>query len=351
MNIKELAKSFVRNPNRERRARHKSLLNYKNGKFQNIEDTPFFTGKGNLLSAIIERMKIPSDASPKSEIPHQFTDIKALDSTENVLIWFGHSSYFMQVDGKKILVDPILCGHASPFSWMTKSFAGSDVYKASDIPAIDFLFITHDHWDHLDYQTVEALKNQTSKVICGLGVGQHFEYWGWEKKKIEEHNWGDRVDLGNGFQVNYTPARHFGGRSFRRNTTLWTSFVLTTPTFRIFIGGDSGYGKHFKEIGEQFGSFDLAILECGQYNEKWVLVHSFPEETVKAAKDLGAKCFLPVHHSKFLLAQHSWYEPLERVTVSAETNKTPVLTPLIGEKVKLENLLQQSFCQWWKRNL
>lgn len=314
---------------------YEGLSNYKNGKFQNLEDTPLFTGRGNILSMILERLKIPADASPKEEIPHFFTDLKALDKAENVLVWMGHSSYFMQVDGKTILVDPVLCGHASPFSWMTKSFAGSDVYQTKDIPEIDFLFISHDHWDHLDYQTVEVLKPRVGKVICGLGVGQHFEYWGWDKEIIEEHNWGDKVDLGNGFRVEYTTARHFGGRSFKRNATLWTSFVLTTPSFRFFLGGDSGYGAHFKEIGKQFGSFDLAILECGQYNEKWALVHSFPEETVKAAKDLGAKCFLPVHHSKFLLAQHPWKEPLERVKVSAETNKIPVLTPLIGEKITL----------------
>ncbi len=351
MSIKELWKSFGKNPSKERRAKYLSLSNYKNGKFQNIENTAFFTGKGSILSAIWERMKMPPDASPKNEIPHQFTDIKALDSTENVLIWLGHSSYFMQIDGKRILIDPVLCGNASPFTWMSKNFAGSDVYKVSDMPAIDFLFISHDHWDHLDYQTVEVLKNRTKKVICGLGVGQHFEYWGWSNKQIEEHNWGDTVDLGNGFQVDFTTARHFGGRTYKRNATLWTSFVLTTPSFRIFLGGDSGYGTHFKEIGEKFGSFDLAILECGQYNEKWEMVHSFPEETVKAAIDLNTKCFLPVHHSKFLLAQHAWFEPLERVVAAAETNKTPILTPMIGEKVKLENLLQQSFCQWWREKL
>ncbi|PVD52407.1 hypothetical protein DC498_09885 [Terrimonas sp.] len=112
--------------------------------------------------------------------------------------------------------------------------------------------------------------------------------------------------------------------------------------------GDSGYGTHFKRIGEQFGPFDLAVLKCGQYNEKWAFVHSFPEDTVKAASDLRAKCFLPVHHSRFLLAQHNWFEPLERVTALAEANKLPVLTLLIGEKVKLDNLLRQSFYQWWK---
>ncbi len=152
---------FWGNPDRQRKMYFNSLQNYKNRIFWNIENTPFFIGKGSILSIILERMKIPSNASPQKEISHQFTDIKVLDMAENVLIWLGHSSYFIQIDGKKILVDPVLCEHVMPFSKKVKSFADSDIYKVSDIPAIEFLFISHDHGDHLDYQTVKILKSAT----------------------------------------------------------------------------------------------------------------------------------------------------------------------------------------------
>jgi L-ascorbate metabolism protein UlaG (beta-lactamase superfamily) len=202
------------------------------------------------------------------------------------------------------------------------------------MPAIDFLIITHDHWDHLDYKTIKQLKQKTDKVICGLGVAEHFLSWGWEKDRLIERNWWEAVNLAPGFRITLTPARHFSGRGFKRNVSLWTSYVLQTPSMKIFIGGDSGYAPHFKTIGDQFGPFDLAILECGQYNKNWPYIHSTPEEVVQEAKDLKAAQFLPVHHSKFKLAQHPWYEPVERLKALA--GSFSIITPLIGEKVKLE---------------
>src|SRR5690606_1032338 len=162
---------------------------------------------------------------------------------------------------------------------------------------IDYLLITHDHWDHLDYKTVEKLREKVKTVICPLGVGAHLEHWDYDPAIIREEDWNQTIPLDAGFVVHTTPARHFSGRGFRRNQTLWTSYVLQAPSMRIFIGGDSGYDTHFAKIGEQFGGFDLAILENGQYSKYWKHIHTLPHEVLQAAADLNAKNVFPVHSS------------------------------------------------------
>ena len=191
------------------------------------------------------------------------------------------------------------------------------------------------------------LKNKIKKVICGLGVGEHFEYWGFDYKKIIEKDWNEKINLDSGFTVSTAPARHFSGRSFKRNTSLWTAFVLQTPSMKIYLGGDGGYDSHFAEIGKTFGEFDLAILENGQYNNNWKYIHSAPEEVLQAAKDLHAKRLLPVHSSKFILALHPWDEPLNRISELCKGSDIKLLTPMIGEEVNL-NDKEQVFKQWWK---
>lgn len=152
------------------------------------------------------------NTSPKTALPFVVTDLKNLQPEENVLVWFGHSSYFIQVDGMKFLIDPVFSGNASPMPGSIKAFQGADYYKPEHMPEIDFLLISHDHWDHLDYKTVKELKHKVGKVICGLGTGQHFEYWGWDLDKIIEKNWWESVDMAEGFRITLTPARHFSGR-------------------------------------------------------------------------------------------------------------------------------------------
>src|SRR5690606_27560265 len=153
------------------------------------------------------------------------TDLINLPKDQNALVWFGHSSYFIQIDGKRILVDPVFSGNASPLPGTMKSFKGSDIYTVDDIPQIDYLFITHDHWDHLDYETILALKPKLNKIVCGLGVGSHLRYWGFGNE-IFETDWFDKTQLDDGFNIITTPARHFSGRTFKRNQSLWVSFVL-----------------------------------------------------------------------------------------------------------------------------
>jgi L-ascorbate metabolism protein UlaG (beta-lactamase superfamily) len=338
---------FGKAPTGERLQRIKQSRNYKNGQFQNLSDTPQLT-EGATYTRVMRKFFFEKDKRgiPPNILPSKTVDLFKLDPHDNILVWFGHSSYYLQLDGKKFLVDPVLSGNASPVRFTTKSFKGSDVYTVDDIPEIDYLLITHDHYDHLDYNTVVKLKPKVKKVITGLGVGAHLERWGYEPKLIVEKDWNEEHVLHNGFVINTAPARHFSGRSFKRNISLWLSFVLTTPTQRIYIGGDSGYDSHFKTIGQQFGPFDLVILENGQYNQYWKHIHMMPDEVVQAAEDLKAKMLLPVHWSKFSLSLHAWDEPMIRVIKEANFKGMPVIHPMIGEAVHLGK--SEVYEKWWE---
>jgi L-ascorbate metabolism protein UlaG (beta-lactamase superfamily) len=339
---------FGRKPSGNRLAKFQNLPNYKDGQFQNEHLTPDLAEGATYYKVLTKFFFGKSKTNaPKNALPSKKTDLKNLDPNENVVVWFGHSSYFIQADGKTMLVDPVFSGSASPVSFTTKAFKGTDVYTADDFPEIDYLFISHDHWDHLDHDTVLKLKSKVKKVITGLGAGEHFERWGYDSAIINERNWHEELILNNGFSVTITPGRHFSGRGLKRNTALWVSFVLKTPSFKLFLGGDSGYDTHFKAIGKEHGPFDLALLECGQYNEYWKYIHMMPEEVVTAAQDLHAKNLMPVHWAKFSLSVHDWDEPVKRVTAAAQKENMHMVTPMIGEKVNLNNL-DSVFPKWWE---
>lgn len=343
-----LQDKFGQSPSGERLERIKQSPNFKNGKFQNLNKTPQLTEGYNYCGVIYENYikKIPRHY-PSDNIPAVKTDLLNIPIHSNILVWFGHSSYYMQIDGKRILVDPVFSGNASPMPNTVKSFNGTDIYTVADLPEIDYLFISHDHYDHVDYKTLIALKSKIDKVICGLGVGAHFEHWGYESSKIYEKDWNEKVALDNGFTGFVEPARHFSGRGLSTNNTLWASYVLQTPSMKIYIGGDGGYDTHYKDIGNKYGSIDLAILDSGQYNEAWKNIHNLPEDVLKAALDLKAKRVFPVHSSKFALAAHSWDEPLKKLTELNKNFNIPLVTPMIGEIVNL-NDTTQDFKQWWE---
>lgn len=339
---------FGQAPQGSRLERIMKSPNYRDGAFQNLSITPVMAEDVSYWSVAREMIFGKSKrVSPTDTMPYVKTNLLDINPNVDVLVWFGHSSYFIQLDGKRILVDPVLSGSASPFSFTIKAFKGSDPYSVDEIPEIDYLFITHDHWDHLDYETVRLLKSKVKKVFCGLGVGQHLESWGYNTTNIVEMDWNDKLALDSGFIINATPARHFSGRTFKRNQSLWCSFVLQTPTMNIFLGGDGGYDTHFAQIGETFGSIDLAILENGQYNNSWRYIHMMPDEIGKAFTDLKAKRLLAVHSSKFALANHAWDEPLENVSALSKAQGIPLITPIIGEMVYLKDENQQ-FSEWWK---
>ena len=328
---------FGRLPQGERLERIKRSPNYSNGQVHNLEVSPMTTTKQSRLETM---WRFLTD-KPKGIVPDQpikaiKTDLKTLPPDSDLMVWFGHSSYLLQLSGRKFLIDPVF-HKAAPVSFVNKPFPGTDLYKPSDMPDhIDYLVITHDHWDHLDYETVKELHGRVGKVICPLGVGEHFEYWGYDKSELVELDWQESTALETGFDVHCLPTRHLSGRGLAANRSLWASFMLDTPSLTVFVGGDGGYGSHFKEIGTRFPHIDVAILENGQYNNDWRYIHTMPHELAKVVQDLAPRRVITVHHSKYALARHPWDEPLKNEQEAAHSGSGFNLTVLqIGEVAKL----------------
>ncbi len=212
---------FGKNPSGARLERIKRSAHYKDGQFHNLHNTTTLAEGHNYVEVLYDSyIKRKPRKYPVDRIPSVKTDLLNLAMDADVLVWFGHSSYFMQIDGKRILVDPVFSGNASPIPGTVKSFQGTDIYTVDDLPNIDYLFISHDHYDHVDYEILVALKSKVGKVICGLGVGEHFEYWGYDSNRIVEGDWGDRILLKSGFTAFVETARHFSGRGIATNKTL-----------------------------------------------------------------------------------------------------------------------------------
>lgn len=325
-----------------------SSANYADGQFVNQVPTPQIVGDSGFISATWDYLVKEKDRPvPRGAVPAVKTNLRSLDQKQNVVVWLGHSSYFIQLRGKTFLIDPVLSDSAAPVPYVNQAFAGANPYTADDFPKIDYLLISHDHWDHLDYPSVAALKPNIGRVICGLGVGAYFERWGFAENQIQEADWNASIPLENGLTAHVLPARHYSGRMLVKNKTLWAGFALTSPELSIFYSGDSGYGPHFKEIGERFGGFDLAMLDNGQYDKSWPYIHMTPEEAAKAAGDLKAKALLPSHAGKFSIANHPWDEPFARASQASERQGYRLVTPIIGEPVDLENA-RQIFAPWWE---
>lgn len=296
---------FGAKPSGKRLVRIQQSPHYRNGVFQNLNITPVQSENFSFTRTLWKFFNPPPGAVPAGLLPSWHTDLKSLEGEAPQLVWFGHSSYYIKINGKNILVDPVFSGHAAPVSFFTASFKGSNTYSANDFPELDMVLITHDHYDHLDYKTIRALKAKTKLFCTSLGVGAHLERWGIAPNNIVELDWWESNAVGEGITMTAAPARHFSGRDFARNKTLWSSFILKTTNHTIYLGGDSGYDTHFKIIGEKFGPFDLALLECGQYNEDWPYIHMMPEQTVQASIDLKAAVLMPIHWGKFKLSLHA----------------------------------------------
>lgn len=337
--------SFGKLPSGTTKQRILTSKQFDGKQFKNELPTVMMSEETNMLKMSVEFFKPRPGATPAKAFQLKKSDLKSkAQSNEPEIIWFGHSSYLIHSEGVTILVDPVLSGNASPVAGMVKEFAGTGVYTADDFPEIDVLLITHDHYDHLDHRFVKQLKTKVKRVVCSLGVAPHLIYWGFEPAMITELDWDEQTEAA-GFSIKAKPARHFSGRGLIRNRSLWSSFVLRAANKSIFLGGDSGYGPHFKRIGEQEGPFDVALLECGQYNRLWPQIHMQPEETVQAALDLGAKILMPVHWGKFKLALHDWDEPVERVVAEAANWQLPLLLPAIAERRALFQAHNQA---WWR---
>ena len=321
---------------------------YINGEFRNFESIMPTSMDSDFLSSMKDILLPPKGTVfPDKPLPTIKTDIKPLPKNENFYIWFGHSSFFMQIDGKNILVDPVFSNYASPVFFINKTFPGTNIYAPNDMPDIDFLVISHDHWDHLDYATIMALKPKIKNIICPLGVSAHLEYWGFSPSIIHEGDWSSKIELPDNWQFHILPSRHFSGRLTEKNQTLWSSFAIISPNKKIFYSGDGGYGNHFKHIGEMFNGFDLAIMENGQYNTSWAQVHMMPEEMAQASMEIKARNVLPVHCGKFALSPHTWKDPFIRIQKASMNKNYKLLTPKIGEVVYLDDKKQQ-FDKWWE---
>jgi L-ascorbate metabolism protein UlaG (beta-lactamase superfamily) len=342
-----LLETFGKIPSGAALEKIKQSPNFRNNIFQNLHPTVMMAEGTSMAKALWQFMNKPKNAAPPHVLPAIKNDVCNIRSTKPVITWFGHSSYFIHINGKNILVDPVLSGNASPFTFTTKSFAGTDVYAVEDLPEIDVLLLTHDHYDHLDHRTVKKLKHKTRLVCTSLGVAPHLRYWGYGGNNILEFDWHDSRQVADGITLTAAPARHFSGRGFVRNRSLWSSFILKAPGYNLYLGGDSGYDTHFKPIGQEHGPFDIALLECGQYNTAWPQIHMMPEETVHAAIDLHAKWLMPVHWGKFSLSLHAWDEPVKRVTAEAAALRMPITTPIIGEQVILGEFYPVA--RWWER--
>jgi L-ascorbate metabolism protein UlaG (beta-lactamase superfamily) len=319
--------------------------NYKDQQFNNLSDTPVMAegaSYGKILKAYFKR---PVDIAPLQPLPSVKTDLKTLYSEKPVVIWFGHSSYLVHCKGINILVDPVFSGHASPMRGMIKAYPGANTYQVEDMPVIDLLVITHNHYDHLDTKTVAKLKSKIKAVYTPLGVGKSIDGCFSNHLPITEMDWWETETVSPFITLTATPARHFSGRGLKRAGSLWASFVLKIHGYTIYLGGDSGYDAHFKAIGEKYGPFDIAILECGQYGEDWPFIHMFPEQTVQASIDLKAKVLLPVHWGKFTLANHPWNEPVQRLVKAATAANVTIATPKQGEPVIIDEAYPVQ--PWW----
>lgn len=332
--------------------RYEKSGHFKDDTFYNLVETSMDMSFSNLWKTIKEFTNGVENGKPaKDIIPLKITAEQILkEDTLTKITWFGHSSFLLEIDNKNILVDPMFGQVAAPHPWLGQARYSKDLpLEIEDFPAIDAIFISHDHYDHLDYKSIEQLKDRVEDFFVPLGVGAHFRAWGIPEEKIHEMNWWDEQaykDLG----IVFAPARHFSGRGLTdRNKTLWGSWIIEGKHEKVYFSGDGGYGEHFLEIGRKYGPFDMALMECGQYNEKWALIHMMPEQSAQAAKDLNAKVMMPVHWGAFTLSLHSWTDPVVRVSKAAKTIGMPLTTPEIGETFIVNDSVNYPSNEWWKR--
>ncbi|WP_418765196.1 MBL fold metallo-hydrolase [Mailhella sp.] len=335
-------------PEGSSRQRVASSPHYVDGEFRNVIPRPILSDGSSFVGALIRSLTEKRvQTEPPVPVPSKRPDLRSLDRSRDCVVWLGHSTFFLQLEGRRLLIDPVFSEHASPVSFSIRAFAGATPCAAADMPDIDCLLISHDHWDHLDYPTVMTLKNRVRTVICGLGVGAHFRRWGFSERVLREADWGETVAPNDDLRITLVTASHYSGRALTRNQSLWTGFRIVSPRQSVFFSGDSGYGPHFADVRKAFGPTDLALLDCGQYNARWKYIHMTPEEAARAAEDLGAGALLPAHVGKFALASHPWDEPFRRVSLASRNKNFSLLTPVIGDVVPLSGAIPV-FPRWWE---
>lgn len=342
--------TFGGDVSKERQKQYETSEQFNNGKFKNKINAPKNLSFGETLKLAYKffTSKV-KNGRPSRDVKVQKADADEIADykSKTRLIWYGHSAFLLQIDGKNLLLDPMFGEVAAPHPWLgDKRFNKELPLEIEKLPQIDAIIFSHDHYDHLDYDSVMKLKGKTKHFFVPLGVGVHLEVWGIPKENITEMDWWQETPYEN-LKLVCTPAQHFSGRKLdNRMSTLWSSWVIQSENENIFFSGDSGYGKHFAEIGNTYGPFDFAMLECGQYNQMWADIHMMPEETAQAGVDLKAKKIMPIHWAGFKLALHSWTDPIIRVSKKAEELHLPLVTPDIGEPVIISDNTTV-YDKWW----
>lgn len=310
-------------------------------------DIDFKTG----LEIAREMLKSGGNKQPDELlVPEPFTQSQWVPTKEAQVMWFGHSAMLVFIDELALLIDPMLSDVPAPHPLLGEPRFATELPMALDsIGHVDAILISHDHYDHLDYESIQELKDRCDHFFVPLGVGAHLRRWGIPDAQIQEMDWWDETTY-KGIDFAFTPSRHFSGRGINdRSKTLWGSWVIAGNNERIYFSGDGGYGPHFKEIGEKYGPFDLAMMECGQYNPRWDQIHMMPEETAQAGVDVQARKVMPVHWGAFTLAMHSWTDPVERVSAKAEALNLPLVTPEIGRLFTVQDSTY-SGSTWWLKD-
>lgn len=340
---------FGGTPDAASRARIEASPQFNGSVFVNQESTELMPTSGdnaekpNILNWLASVTNPPPGKQPAEPLPSVALDVQALQNGR--FAWFGHSTLLMRLADRNVLFDPVF-HRASPVFLGGAPFPMAHEYSVEDLPALDAVLISHDHYDHLDYKAIQQLDEKTGHFYVPLGVKAHLQRWGVADDKITELDWHEQARLGD-LSFTLVPSRHFSGRRLsNRFSTLWGSWVVRSPAMSIYFNADSGYGKHFASNGERYGPFDVAFMENGAYNEKgWPLVHMTPEQSVKASTELRARQVVPVHWAKFDLAYHPWKEPIERFMKAASAKELDVVTPRIGEVFDLQQAPRE---RWWE---
>ncbi|WP_156669724.1 MBL fold metallo-hydrolase [Mycobacterium sp. E3339] len=329
------------------RAVTESSPNYRDGVFVNLEPASESTMDREELRLVLwELIANRSVGRPAAPIPLAAPAIFDGDPGRLAVSWFGHSTALLEIDGYRVLTDPVWSDRCSPSDIVGPQRLHPPPVQLEGLPAVDAVVISHDHYDHLDIDTVAALaRTQRAPFFVPLGVGAHLRAWGIPEHRIVELDWhqSQQVDQ---LTITCMPARHFSGRFLDRNTTLWASWAFAGPNHRAYFGGDTGYTKSFAHIGEEHGPFDLTLLPIGAYNSAWPDVHMNPEEAVRAHLDLtDAGLLVPIHWGTFRLAPHPWAEPVERLLVAAGTEQVNVAVPAPGQRVDPAAVKSNP---WWR---
>lgn len=339
--------SFGRSPNKKKRALYEKSKHFKEGRFVNEVHTEVMVVP---FKQVIKDQRASKhvEKTPNGTIPvRQLQSSEFSGKSDSLKFWWlGHSTVILELDQKRILIDPVLCKRAAPFQWIGPKRYHPAPIKAEDLPQVDAILISHDHYDHLDYKTVKKIAKRNIKWHVPLGVGAHLEKWGVHDSNIIEMDWWQEKSLGS-LKIVATPARHFSGRGmFDKAKAFWASWTVIGQKQRFYYSGDTGLSEHFKNIGNKYGPFDLSIIQIGAYNKNWPYIHMFPEEAITALNMLKSKTILPVHWGTFNLAMHKWDEPVERLIKGADKTMT-IISPIPGEMVSFSRSLPQE--RWWRK--